>query len=1135
MQQTKKSTLNKLRAIQNDLNRSRNCLYSLNVARQKLSSEEYLPLLTWALAAKRKGMSLLQNLTQSLYPKRLPQLKAIPVFTEIEPDQELAWCCALTLLNHSNINEFISTTENLERNLLENKLNTCLQQAEEIEKIFGKSIWLIETKTAILQCIGGIESQKEYLREIKDEGASNIPWLAATYSQRNEETTTYFRFANQLIEFLGELESEDQRNYLIYRSLDFLPGSSRGLANILRYESNASILDLYTTLIRVLQECISEPKHELKNAAISCLESLSTKIKDSRITRMLFIAGKSESPDQYAFSEFKNLDEQSRADNTSQLEGIAISDWPFVWQKAALSLSKSAIENQNQDTLQNQTLASLCKIYKDGSSADNIISKELKKCLNYRHFQFSKSLDEILWQELSSEPFNSPQKGLIRFINTKYLDPELLIHLPEDRQKKYAELLTAEYPHSQIVKNLIWRSDRTETQIEIADASSAITASEKALLAGQHGTTLKIAYPILESVDNRIRRIAARIISKALSHQESPADLIDFVARQCTVDPNIINLLPIPLCTEKLDKVARKRLAHKITTPVILSHYSINYDEEHDKHLAYAYEDFLIKNDLRKPSEIPKISEKLDRALLIHYLRYVCTPEIMKISTEFTGSSAVQDERLAVCSLLLEIDPQNSKEYESEIREITRAQIIRKGVRHVEQSKMSIDTATIRKWADKKFKESFLRYKGLVKAGFSPLAGFQQALLQSLSAGKPMPKEFFEVPTDEAGSLLKDIVYAIIQECTISSLHGLDCYLSMRVRHGAFSGQLRGPLEAEKVITQKQANQQSYAPNDYWLKQLHYLPSAIRDTININLCTFSAEYDNLIERTKNQLIQINTKDKPEGIFNISFTYTDLRLMAIDMTDETSFDDFFDLCIDLFWTRVEACLTNIHIAIDSKIKPEINRLFKSLQDSIDISCGGSYPTPELNRAVRTAQTNAIQALEQLKDWFRIPTPRSEPPFEIEELIDIGLQCVQRIHKGFTPRIKKEIPELPPLANALTLFSDIFFILFDNIRKYAETGQSPNIKIKITRESDEVAFLVSNELGASTFSEEALEKIQEIKTKISKDTYHSSVKSEGGTGLIKLRKLIGTNQELDFGYNEDNEFFVKFNLSLHEIEL
>lgn len=1135
MKKTNNKSLKKFRQIQNTLNTSRNCIYSLNIARQNLSTEEYLPLLTWGLAAKRKGISLLQNLTQSLYPKKLSQLKSNPVFTEIAPDQEIAWCCAITLLNHTNINHFISITESLEKSLLEHDFETCLKQAEVIEKAFGKSIWLLETKTAILQSARGIESQKDYLREIKNEGTSNIPWLAATYSQRNEETTTYFRFASQLIEFLGDLENEDLRNYLIYRSLDFLPNSNRELANILRYESNASIIDLYTTLIRVLQDCISEPEHELKSSAITCLEYLATKINDSRINRMLFITGKSESLDQHAYSKFKILDAKNISDTTRQLEEASGSDWPFAWQMAAISSKKTDIESLNQETLQTQTLASLYKIYEDGSSADNIISKELKKCLNYRHFQFSKSLDDILWQELNSEPFNSSQKGLIRFINTKYFDPELLIHLPEDRQEQYATLLSNAYPESKKVKNLLWRSDRTCNKIEITDTASAISASEKALLAGQHNITLETATPILESADNRSRRIAARIISKALSNQDSPEDLIDFVAKQCTLDPNIINLLPIHLCAEKLDKPTRKTLAHKITTPVILSHYSINYDEEYDKPLAYAYEDFLLKNNLRKPSETPKISENIDQNLLIHYLRYVCTPEIMKISTEFTGSAEVQEERLAVCSLLLEIDHQNSKEYESEIREITRAQIIRKGVRHVEQSKMSIDTATIRKWADKKFKESFLRYKGLVKAGFSPLAGFQQALLQSLSAGKPMPKEFFEVPTDEAGTLLKDIVYAIIQECTISSLHGLDCYLSMRVRHGAFSGQLRGPLEAEKIITQKQANQQSYAPNDYWLRQINHLPNAIKDIININLCTFSAEYDNLIERTKNQLIQINTKDKPEGIFNISFTYTELRLMAIDMTDDTSFDEFFDLCIDLFWTRVEACLTNTHIAIDNKIKPEINGLFKSLQDSIDMSCGGNYSTPELNRAIRTAQTNAIQALEQLKDWFRIPTPRSEPPFEIEELIDIGLQCVQRIHKGFTPRINKDIPELPPLANALTLFSDIFFILFDNIRKYSETGSSPKIKINITRESDEVAFLVSNELGTSAISDEALNKIEEIKTKISKDTYHSSVKSEGGTGLIKLRKLIGANQELDFGYNPNNEFFVKFNLSLHEIEL
>ncbi len=199
----------------------------------------------------------------------------------------------------------------------------------------------------------------------------------------------------------------------------------------------------------------------------------------------------------------------------------------------------------------------------------------------------------------------------------------------------------------------------------------------------------------------------ARLISKALTHKDSPEDLIDFVAKQCVSDPDIINLLPIHLCAEKLDKSTRKKLAHKISVPIVLSHYSINYDDEYDKPLSYAYEDFLLRNNLTIPSEVPKLYDVVDLELMTYYLRYICTPEIMKISTEFTGSAAVQDERLAVCSLLLEIDPKNSKEYESEIREITREQVIRKGVRHVEQSKMSIDNTTIRKWADKKLKENF--------------------------------------------------------------------------------------------------------------------------------------------------------------------------------------------------------------------------------------------------------------------------------------------------------------------------------------------------------------------------------------------------------------------------------------------
>jgi hypothetical protein len=55
------------------------------------------------------------------------------------------------------------------------------------------------------------------------------------------------------------------------------------------------------------------------------------------------------------------------------------------------------------------------------------------------------------------------------------------------------------------------------------------------------------------------------------------------------------------------------------------------------------------------------------------------------------------------------------------------------------------------------------------------------------------------------------IIYALaetrnqLQEFLTNPDHGLDCYLSMRIRHGTLAGQLRTPLEVEHLITQRRA------------------------------------------------------------------------------------------------------------------------------------------------------------------------------------------------------------------------------------------------------------------------------------------------------------------------------------------
>lgn len=1027
MSKQAQSKKNSLRSAQNTILTSTSPLYHFNAARENLNHEEYLALVTWALTVRKRGKLIFQKLTQSLYPRKLEYLKLLPIQSKITPTNELHWSCAIIIANNNNILKFIKQSEEFERELLAGDIAKCSSILDDIESNFGHSQWIIETRTAFLQFFEGIESQKNYLANIKENSVSNIPWLASTYSQRNEETTTFFRFVTQTRELLSELDSCAQRDSLTYRALDMLPGGADRLSDVLRYESNAPIIDQYTTLISVLQECITSEDDELKNTATICLTKLNVKIIDPRISRMLFIAGKLNSPHQEEFNSPELIDDTIKITNEKTREFEAQpSDWPLAWKTTATKLLNSNLRPELTSGIQGSVTSDLYQIFLEGSDADAIISQNLKKCLNFRNFSFSKILEEILWRELSSDPAPSKRAELIRFINTRHLDPNLISCLPNHIRKKYSEELILKYNKNPKVLSCIWQSntDNSTPLNNITTESELQIRAEKAIHDEKFNYAIELASNLINDPCARTRKIASRIKAKALSLKNEAAPLIEFVSTQSIIESGIINMLPVPHCAKLLDKTTRKQLAGNITTPIVLSIFSRHYDDRFDKPLSYAYEDFLLRNGITRPSEIVTISPQPDLAYIIYYLRHICIPEIMKVSTAFTGSADLQDERLAVCSILLTLDEKNAKEYESEIREITRSQIIRKGVRHVEQSKMSIDAPAIRKWADKKLKENFLRYQALVKAGFNPAAGFKEALYESLSAGKPMPKEFFEVPTDEAGALIKYIVYAIIQESTISPMHGLDCYLSMRIRHGALSGQLRGPLEEERIITQRKGDENSYTPNDYWISNLSHLAPRARDEIDICLCVLSAQYDNLIETMTNQLIQIRTKEKPDALFNVSFSYADLRLIASSINDETTFDEFFDLCIDLFWRCVDSCLANVHTTIDKTLKPALNDIFHTLQANIS-SASTTYSTAELDRAIRTAQTNAQQALEQVKDWFKLPTPRSEPAFNIEELIDIGLQCVQRIHRDFSPTIIKTIPPLPPLADALTIFSDIFF--------------------------------------------------------------------------------------------------------------
>ena len=295
---------------------------------------------------------------------------------------------------------------------------------------------------------------------------------------------------------------------------------------------------------------------------------------------------------------------------------------------------------------------------------------------------------------------------------------------------------------------------------------------------------------------------------------------IEVVVDGYLTDLKVVRMLPIAGCIKALDRELTRKVAGRLSTPIILDLFTRFVDDSRVSQRRYAYDDFLRVNGMKRPSDLRARVTDFNRFQLVYYLRYVCVPQVMEISISFENSQQVEDERLMVCALLIEVDAANMAiEYEAEIREITKKQVIQGGIRQVEQSKISIDLEPVRRWAERNLRDNYLRYQSLFSSGMSEPSSsdaistsdlLDERVTHQKSSNKDedlpeIGQDVPEVPANEAVSLLLKMVSSLLRECYLDPFHGLDCYISMRIRHGALSGQLRAPLEEEKLITQRES------------------------------------------------------------------------------------------------------------------------------------------------------------------------------------------------------------------------------------------------------------------------------------------------------------------------------------------
>jgi hypothetical protein len=880
------------------------------------------------------------------------------------------WAVAALSPHLETVRSYIDHRNTFESNVAAGLYEEALVALQALEQDVGFSIWSIEQKIFLLDRTSGLEAQKKYSEEVLQQypERSLVSFLAHWISQRNESD----EFASTLVRrLMYEVQhwdhDENLKCFLDYVLSENFDNSDASIKGILQRAATSSVIDLYEAFIHTSQAELVRTGMIASTSLKQAVRALVDELPDWRLQNISEALSGHESG--ATTQRILCFSSQPSADETGA-KGSR-SDWTLD-DVAYFTMSASGHRDwlsKNTDNAPPHIRSFFAAVV----SVDDVPT-EARKVLgfitNSNKLAFSKVLRAHLDQHFVPNVWSGNDYGLA-FLNLRNLTPYCLRYAPSRQIKgglfqQFAQTIG-------VNDELIVEGVRAGVGMEFVESnvtSSPTIGSQKRLLMSVDNALWNEDYPdairsareLLDQAPEELTQWGARSMAQALLASGATNELVTFLAERRIIHGQSGRGLPIDECVRSLTHEERELLSSGLELVVLLDLHNKEVDGSQTDYRNYAYEDVLLLNGCSRPSELADVWPNNSDPYLIYYLKEVCINDVMQTSSEFASTKELDEERIKVLTALVRLDPKNSKAYEDETREIARSQLIQQGVREVGQSKIFVDLASIRRWAEKNLQPEFLRFQLLVDAGMGgDSAALKEALFQAIDQGAASA-DLLEVPKNEAADLLIKIIRRIFTKCMSDPEHGLDCFLSMRIRHGTLSGQLRSPLEQLNIITRRDAETEEYQRNSYWEQQLDGRVSKkqIEEILEI-LRDFSRSYDEFIGVLSQELIQVHSEKRPNGLLDVKLMSHRFAVFYHELDKKTDFDDFLDRCFDLFYESLEGSLDRTRNVINTKCKGDVTAMFQRLEDDVS-QVVFHERVSELIRSSRTAQTNSLQALD-----------------------------------------------------------------------------------------------------------------------------------------------------------------------------
>lgn len=1012
------------------------------------------------------------------------------------------------------LRDFVILRDQVERHILLGNYYEATQLLEQSVKEFGYSVWYYEMRLTISgyqdridDCFAMLTHVNELFKEKKK--MDIVPILLQDFCNRSI-TKSALQYDNILLSHYKRSRNNGNRiDYYLYRLNYYKYAHLDNLAEVIEMEHIQSAIDRYTILLYVLRSCyIYQDKQ--RPLALRSANQLYRLSGDRQLLPFVALNDLVMLPDSYYDATFIAILDNYYTGNyteTARLCRIYLERDPsnlYVVKLYCRSLMFLGNGFQSVTRDSNSLLHHIAfntfkvMVEKENNQYIENLGTLAKKIYGLR---MAAALDHFVKSEQ-----REPHEDMMAYFSLLCFDPFFIRSFSNNEQQiEYLEKGLAHINDSSAIeyrKQCVERSISADSPVVayIRDVDTAKITFER----GEYEKALEQWQKIFEenkhsipTSQTAVEYVFRSLVALGVEHrQEAVAFYVD-----CYIENRSF--------VSKVD-------TDKFLVDIKLSHYDglrtgldmmifmfLNADNYPQK--QFVLENYCRYRNVTYPSELINDLKRRNRQKVELFFSILLNDDILSHHYKLRSTINVLDEKLKIVNFLMSEHPEN-KTYSETYTELMHEIVAYRGMVRLDDSKIYVNEEAVMKYElcdIEPLYERFRKQAALAREGSSLL------LVSGVSINDSGFTEILEDAASYSTDAVADVameLFSVIRRAFLKSRFGLSTYLSTRIRHGVFEGEMRSFLARLDLILS--LDQGNYVADTHWHR--YRLDPASRDQLSESLRRFSRATDALILNFKDSVIQIrvDNKDSNGGLFCYEQPSEVVSRQLVKFESESAnSQEFCHKVMDWLWQITEECLETVRGKVQSDLKPSFTNNILLLERGFEKIQSHTTLQADLQTAINQAREELTARIAKVENWFYRQEAKLED-FRLTDHIKMAFDTICKYSPDVPIELECKMPKQEPLFKAefsASMF-DLLSIFFSNIFKYSLEEQQRHMLLEVETDADGMMHMhLENKLRAGIDEQKQNEDFQ------SRISNEKLIQKEGGSGLAKAMNII----RYDFG--------------------